>query len=36
MNAAIALYTAFGFKEIPPYNAGGVEGIQYFELKRSP
>jgi ribosomal protein S18 acetylase RimI-like enzyme len=35
MNAAVALYTASGFKEIPPYNAGGVEGIQYFELKLS-
>ena len=35
MDAAIALYTAFGFKEIAPYNAGGVEGIQYFELNLS-
>ncbi len=33
MDAAIALYTGFGFKEIPPYNAGGVESIQYFELQ---
>ncbi|HEY0548155.1 MAG TPA: GNAT family N-acetyltransferase [Verrucomicrobiae bacterium] len=33
MKTAIALYSGFGFKEIPPYNAGGVEGIQYFELK---
>jgi ribosomal protein S18 acetylase RimI-like enzyme len=35
MTSAIALYTTFGFKEIPPYNAGGVEGIQYFELNLS-
>jgi putative acetyltransferase len=33
MDAAIALYTAFGFREIPPYNTGGVEAIRYFELK---
>jgi predicted N-acetyltransferase YhbS len=32
MDSAIALYTAFGFKEIPPYNTGGVESVQYFEL----
>ena len=36
MKSAIALYTAFGFKEIPPYNAGGVENIAYFELKLTP
>jgi putative acetyltransferase len=36
MKSAIALYTAFGFKEIPPYNAGGPESIQYFELKLFP
>jgi putative acetyltransferase len=33
MSEAIALYTGFGFKEIAPYNTGGVEGIQYFELQ---
>lgn len=36
LNPAITLYTAFGFKEIPPYNAGGTDDIQYFELKLSP
>ncbi len=35
MGAAISLYTAFGFIEIAPYNAGGVECIQYFELNLS-
>ena len=36
MKSAIALYTACGFKEISPYNAGGPESIQFFELKLSP
>ena len=32
MTPAIALYKSFGFREIPPYNEGGPEGIRYFEL----
>jgi putative acetyltransferase len=33
MTTAIALYTAFGFKEVAPYRHGEPEGICYFELK---
>ena len=33
MEAAIALYTAIGFKEVAPYRIGEPEGICYFELK---
>jgi putative acetyltransferase len=33
MRVAIALYTAFGFKEVAPYRPGEPEGICYFQLK---
>jgi putative acetyltransferase len=35
MDAAIALYTAFGFREISAYTTGGGDGIRYFELNIS-
>lgn len=31
MHGAIALYGAFGFKEVAPYRDGQPEGIRYFE-----
>lgn len=36
MGPAIAMYTALGFRDIPPYRENPIEGARYMEIDLTP